>query len=92
MDRDEFRAAFAAVRQRHQDNETWNSDIDEAALISAKRLRDRIAASRVGAQMRLTLAEWSQLTALMQEQFCVAIRHAAYDPPKYPGKDGSDTA
>lgn len=75
----DFRKVFEAVRaerNKPQNDDLWCPAIDEAALVIAHRIRDRLSDFPI----TLSFNDWTRLTARIQSDVAVAIRHSIYDP------------
>lgn len=88
----DVRQAFDAVRENATKGSPFQgaagAAIDEAALVMAQKARGRLSEVK---DLALTWDQWTRLIAILQQEFAIAIRHAAFDPPEFPGavKHGS---
>lgn len=79
----EYTAAFHQVRENSKSEKPlpYGPAVDEAALLVAKWVRSKLSQA---IHLALTYEQWTQLTAIIQSEVAVAIRHSAYDKPEYP--------
>lgn len=88
----DVRQAFDAVRENATKGSPFQgaagAAIDGAALVMAQKARGRLSEVK---DLALTWDQWTRLIAILQQEFAIAIRHAAFDPPEFPGavKHGS---
>lgn len=81
----DVRQAFDAVRENATKGSPFQgaacAAVDGAALLMAQKARGRLSEVR---DLALTWDQWTRLTAILQQEFALAIRHAAFDPPEFP--------
>lgn len=88
----DVRQAFDAVRENAGAGSPFQgaapAAVDAAALVMAQKARGRLSEVR---DLALTWDQWTRLIAILRQEFAIAIRHAAFDPPEFPGdvKPGS---
>ena len=78
MDPADLFPTLHGLRDTHQ---PFGPLVDEVSLLIAQRTRSRLSQ---GLGIHLSWDKWTQLTAIIQTDVAVALRHAAFDKPDFP--------